>query len=187
MLTVKKVCQDTETKMEQCQETLVKKYVTIRGGRANPEMVSSIKVNCYGSLMELSKLANISAPEPRLIVIEPWDKSVLEDVKKALIASNLGANPIDDGSLIRVSLAPLTEERREEMAKLIKQLAEETKVSIRNFRREAREQLEKMEQEKEISEDEKIRAGKEIQSLTDKHIEATDKLKDSKVEEIKKV
>ncbi|MBE0477619.1 ribosome recycling factor [Candidatus Aerophobetes bacterium] len=187
MSPLKKIYQDTKKKMEQCREALVKKYATMRGGRANPEMVSSIKVECYGSRMELSQLSSISIPEARLIVVEPWDKSILEDIKKAILASNLGANPSDDGNLIRISLPPLSEERREELARLIRQWAEEAKVTIRNFRREAREQIEKMEQEKEISEDEKIRAEKEIQSLTDECIEAMDELKDKKVEEVKKI
>lgn len=187
MLPVKKIHQDTRKKMEQCKEALTKKYITMRGGRANPEMVNRIKVDCYGSKMDLSQLANISIPEPRLIIIEPWDKSILENIKKAVLASNLGANPSDDGNLIRISLPPLTEERREELAKIIKEWAEEAKVTVRNFRREARERIGKMEQEKEISEDKKVRAEKEIQLLTDEYVGTVDKLRDKKVEEIKKV
>lgn len=187
MLPIKKIKQDARKKMEQCREALGEKYATMRGGRANPEMVNRIKVDCYGSKMNLSQLANISVPEPRLIIIEPWDKSIMENIKKAVLASNLGVNPSDDGNLIRISLPPLTEERREELARVIKEWAEESKVTVRNIRRDAREQIEKMEQDKEISEDEKVRAEKEIQSLTDEHVEAIDELKDKKVEEIKKV
>jgi len=150
-------------------------------------MVSGIKVDCYGSKMLLSHLATISVPEPRLIVIEPWDKSIIGNIKKALLTSDLGVNPSDDGNLIRISLPPLTEERREEIARLVKQWAEETKVIIRNIRREAREQIEEMEKSKEISEDEKRRAEKDIQSLTDEYIKIIDELQDRKVEEVKKV
>jgi len=187
MLPVKKIYQEAKERMQQCQEALKKRYATMRGGRATPEMVSGIKVECYGSKMNLSQLASISVPEPRLIVIEPWDKSILENVKKALLTSELGVNPTDDGNLIRISLPPLTEERREELARLIRQWAEEAKVTVRNIRRDAREQLEKMEEDKEISEDEKRRAEKEIQSLTDEYMEIIDELRDKKVEEIKKV
>jgi len=187
MLPLKKTLREAEEKMQQCTEVLKKRYATMRGGRATPEMVSGIKVECYATKMNLSQLANISTPEPRLIVIEPWDKSIIENIKKAIMASDLGVNPSDDGNLIRVPLPPLTEERREELAKLIKQWAEEAKIAIRNIRREIREQIEKMEEEKEISEDEKKRAEKEIQSLTDRYIEVVDELRDKKVEEIKKI
>lgn len=187
MLPVKEIYKQAKDDMEQAKQALVKKYTTMRGGRANPEMVNSITVQCYGSRMDLSQLANISIPEARLIVIEPWDKSILGDIKKAILASNLGANPSDDGNLIRISLPPLTEERREKLAKMIRERAEESKIGIRNTRREARDQIEKMEQDKEISEDEKIRAEKEIQSLTDEYIEAVDELRDQKVDEIMKV
>jgi len=187
MLPIKKIYQQTKEKMEQTKEALKKKYATMRGGRATPEMVSGIKVDCYGSKMPLSQLANISIPEPRLIVIEPWDKSILENIKKALLASELGVNPTDDGNLIRVVLPPLTEERREEIAKIIRQWAEEAKVNIRNIRREAREKIEEMEENKEISEDEKRRAEKEVQSITDEYMKTIDELRDKKVEEIKKV
>ena len=187
MLPIKKIHQEARKKMEQSKEALVKRYATMRGGRATPDMVSGIRVDCYGSKMSLSHLATISVPEPRSIVIEPWDKSIIENIKKALLTSDLGVNPSDDGNLIRISLPPLTEERREEIAKLIKQWAEETKVIIRNIRREAREQVDQMEKNKEISEDEKRRAEKEIQSLTDEYIKKIDELQDRKVEEVKKI
>ena len=187
MSPVKKVYQQTKQSMEQCREALQKKYATLRGGRARPEMLNGIKVECYGSKMPLSQLASISVPEPRLVVIEPWDKSIFNHIKKALLTSDLGVNPTDDGSLIRIVLPALTEERREELAKLIRQWAEEVKVTIRGGRREAREHLDKIEEDKDISEDEKRRAEKEIQSLTDEYIESIDKMREKKVEEIKKV
>lgn len=187
MLSTDKVYKQTKEKMEQSKETLLDKYSTMRGGRATPDMVSGIKVECYGSRMPLTQLANISAPEPRLIVIEPWDKSIIKDVEKALLASDLGINPSNDGNLIRVPLPPLTEERREEIAKIIKEWAEETKVAIRNIRREARDSVGKMEEDKEISEDERRRAEKNIQSLTDDYMATIEELREKKVEEIMKV
>lgn len=187
MTPIKKIYQEAKNKMEQSKQALIKKYATTRGGRATPDMVSGIKVDCYQSRMPLSQLATVSVPEPRSIVIEPWDKSIIENIKKALLTSDLGVNPSDDGNLIRISLPPLTEERREEIARLIKQWAEETKVIIRNIRREARDEIEKLEKDKEISEDEKIRAEKDIQSLTDQYVEEIDRIQEKKVEEVKKV
>jgi len=187
MLPLDKIYKEAKKKMEQSKQALMKKYSTMRGGRATPDMVSGIKVECYGSQMPLAQLANISAPEPRLIVIEPWDKSIIKNIEKALLSSDLGVNPSNDGNLIRVPLPPLTEERREEIAKIIRQWAEEVKIAIRNIRREARDEIAKMEENKEISEDEKRRAEKEIQSLTDEYMEAIDQLRDRKVEEIKKL
>ena len=137
--------------------------------------------------MTLQQLANISVPEPRLIVIEPWDKSLIENIKKAILVSDLGINPIDDGSFIRLSVPPLTEERREELAKLVKQWGEEARISLRNLRREARERIEEMERDKEISEDDKHRAQKNIQSLTDEFIENIEKMQNHKVEEVRKI
>jgi len=187
MTPIKKIIEATRKKMEQSKEALAKRYSTMRGGRATPDMVSGIRVECYGSKMPLAHLATISTPDARTIVIEPWDKSIIENIKKALLASDLGVNPSDDGNLIRISLPPLTEERREEIAKLIRQWAEEAKVTIRNIRREAREKIEELEENKEISEDEKRRAEKEIQSLTDEYVKVIDELQEKKVEEVKKV
>lgn len=187
MLPLKKIHQETREKMEQSKNALIKRYATMRGGRATPDMVSGIKVECYNSRIPLSQLASISVPEARLIVIEPWDKSTIENIKRAILVSDLGVNPSDDGNLIRLSFPPLTEERREEIAKIVKQWAEETKITIRNIRREAREQIEQMEKDKQISEDDKKRAEKDIQSLTDDYIKKIEELQNKKVEEVKKI
>jgi ribosome recycling factor len=173
--------------MEQSIEALRKRYSSTRGGRASPEMVSGIKVECYGSHMPLSHVANISAPESRLIVVEPWDKTILDAVRKAILASDLGINPTDDGNIIRLAIPPLTQDRREELAKLIRQWAEEAKVSIRGARRDARSEVDRLEHAKELSEDDKIRADKELQELTDKCVALIDELRDDKVEEIMKI
>ena len=184
---IKQIIEQTGEKMQQGEEALSRRYSTMRGGRAHAELVNGIKVNCYGSKMTLQQLANISVPEPRLIVIEPWDKSLIENIKKAILVSDLGINPIDDGSFIRLSVPPLTEERREELAKLVKQWGEEARISLRNLRREARERIEEMERDKEISEDDKHRAQKNIQSLTDEFIENIEKMQNHKVEEVRKI
>ena len=107
-----KIYEETKKKMEEVKESLVKRYSTIRGGRAHIELVQDIKVNCYGSRMSLNQLSNLSVPEPRMIIIEPWDKSIITDIEKAILTSNLGINPTNDGNIIRLALPPLTEERR---------------------------------------------------------------------------
>jgi len=187
MVPVKQVYEETKKKMEQSREALAKRYATMRGGRARADLVSEIKVDCYGSKLPINQLSTISVPEPRLIVIEPWDKSLIENIKKAILTANLGINPSDDGNFIKLPLPPLTEERREEIVKFVKQWAEESKISIRNLRREAREKIEEMEKNKDISEDEKKRAEKDIQSLTDEFISKMEELQDKKAEEIRKV
>jgi len=187
MPVVKRIYKGAEKNMEQSIEALRKRYSATRGGRASPEMLNGIQVECYGSRMPLSHVASISAPESRLIVVEPWDKTILEAVRKAILASDLGINPSDDGSLIRLSVPPLTQERREELAKLIRQWAEETKVSIRASRRDARAEVDKLEHAKELSEDDKVRADKELQELTDRYVAVVDELRNGKVEEVTKV
>jgi len=184
---IKQIYQESKGRMEQIREALIKRYATMRGGRARADMVSEIKVDCYGSRMPIKQLCNISVPEPRLIVIEPWDKSLIKNIEKAVMSSDLGINPSNDGNVIRLVIPTLTEERREELAKVVKQWAEETRVSIRKVRREAREEIEEMEKEKEISEDEKRRAEKDIQSLTDDFMEEIDKLQEQKVSQVRQV
>jgi len=181
---IKEVIEETEKKMQHVEEALSRRYSTMRGGRARAELVNGIKVDCYGSKMSLQQLANISVPEPRLIVIEPWDKSLIENIKKAILMSDLGINPTDDGSFIRLSVPPLTEERRQELAKLVRQWGEEARISLRNLRREAREKIEEMERDKKISEDDKHRAQKDVQSLTDEFMENIGKMQNHKVEEV---
>jgi len=173
--------------MEEVKKSLVRRYSTIRGGRGNIELVSDIKVNCYGSRIPLNRLSNISVPEPRLIIIEPWDRSIIKEIEKAILTSNLGVNPTSDGNIIRIVLPPLTEERRKEIAKIVNKWGEETKVLIRNLRREAREKIEELEKKKEISEDDKKRGEKEIQMLTDNFIEEITEIQKKKVKDIQEI
>jgi len=181
---LKQLLQDTKKGMKEAEAALGRRYATMRGGRARPEMVNAIRADCYGSKIPLQQLATISVPEPRLIVIEPWDKSLIQAVKKALMASDLSITPTDDGNLIRLAVPPLTEERRGELARMVKQWAEEVRVSLRHLRRDARETVEKMEADKELSEDEKHRYFKEIQSLTDEFMGRVNEAQDAKVDEI---
>ncbi|MBA7494432.1 Ribosome-recycling factor [subsurface metagenome] len=184
---LKEICQESKERMEESIRSLSERYARMRGGRARVDLVSGIKVDCYGSRMSLEQISNISIPEPRLIVIEPWDKSVLGPVEKAILASDLGINPTNDGTIIRLAIPPLTEERRERLAKMIKQWAEETRVRVRNVRRESRGKISDLEKNKEISEDEKKRAEKDIQILTDDFIKEIDEIQERKVKEISRV
>ncbi len=184
---LKEICQESKERMEESIRSLSERYARMRGGRARVDLVSGIKVDCYGSRMNLEQISNISIPEPRLIVIEPWDKSVLGSIEKAILASDLGINPTNDGTIIRLAVPPLTEERRERLAKMIKQWAEETRVRVRNVRREARGKISDLEKNKEISEDEKKRAEKDIQTLTDDFIKEIDEIQEKKVKEISQV
>ena len=181
---VKETYEKAKKKMQQTVRNLADRYARMRSERARADLVKGIKVDCYGSKMSLEQLSNISIPEPRLIVIEPWDKTILDNVEKAILASDLGINPSNDGNIIRLAVPPLTEERREGIAKLARQWAEETRVSIRNLRREARTKIDDLEKKKDISEDEKRRADKDIQALTDDFINEIDERQERKVKEI---
>ncbi len=187
MASTKQIYEEIKKKMEQSRQALAKRYATMRGGRARADLISEIKVDCYGSKLPINQLSTISVPDPQLIIVEPWDKSLIEDIKRAILSANIGMNPSDDGNFIRLPLSPLTEERREEIVKFIKQWTEEAKVSIRNLRREAREKIEEIEKNKDISEDEEKRAEKDIQSLTDEFISKIEEIQNKKAEEILKV
>ncbi len=184
---LKEIYEESKKRMEESIHSLSERYARMRGGRARGDLVNGIKVDCYGSRMNLEQISNISVPEPRLIVVEPWDKSVLENIEKAILASDLGINPTNDGNVIRLAVPPLTEERRERLVKMIKQWAEEGRVSVRNVRREARGKISDLEKNKEISEDEKKRAEKDIQTLTDDFTKEIDEIQEKKVKEISQI
>ncbi len=184
---VNKIYEEASHKMDQSVQNLSGKYARMRGDRARVDLVEDIKVDCYGSKMNIKQLANISIPEPRLVVIEPWDKSILTHIERAILTSELGINPSNDGNMIRLSIPSLTEERREEIVRMVRQWGEETKVVIRNYRREAREKIEQLEKDNEISEDEMRRAQKEIQTLTDDFISRIDEMQEKKTKEVRQV
>lgn len=184
---VNKIYEEASHNMDQSVQSLRRRYARMRGDRARVDLVEDIKVDCYGSKMNIKQLANISIPEPRLVVIEPWDKSILTHIERAILTSELGINPSNDGNMIRLSIPSLTEERREEIVRMVKQWGEETKVVIRNYRREAREKVEQLEKDNEISEDEMRRAQKEIQTLTDDFISRIDEMQEKKTREVRQV
>ncbi len=183
----KEIYKETNKKMKNSVQSLVDRYTKMRGGRARVDMVSEVKVECYDSKMTLEELATISIPEPRLLIIEPWDKSILKNVEKAILTSDLGINPSNDGNVIRLVIPPLTEERRKGLGKLAGEWAEEVRVSVRNLRREARAKIEDLEKRKEISEDEKKRAEKDIQTLTDDFVNQIDEMQKMKAKQVSQI
>ncbi|MFC1904487.1 ribosome recycling factor [Chloroflexota bacterium] len=160
----------TSDKMVKSVEALKGELVTIRTGRATPSLIEHIKVEYAGAPISLNQIAGISAPEARLLVIQPWDKGSLRSIEKAIMTSDLGLNPASDGSVIRLAIPPLTEERRQELIRVVRKRIEERKVLIRNLRRDAMNELKELEKNKDISQDEHKRAQNQLQKLTDSSI-----------------
>jgi len=177
----------TKDKMFKSFEALLHQYSKIRTGRASASVLDDVRINYYGQPTPVKQLCNISIPEPRTIVVQPWDKTTLGEIEKAILAANLGITPENDGNVIRLPFQPLTEEKRREIVKSLKKLAEETRVAIRNTRRDANEHAKKMEKDSQISEDEQKKLLKEIQDLTDEWIKKTDEVEKSKEKEILEV
>lgn len=173
-----------ESKMTKSFDALGRDLAAIRAGRANPHVLDKIKVDYYGTPTPLQQVGNISVPEARMIVIQPWEKSLLKAIEKAILTSDLGINPTNDGTCIRLVFPELTEERRKELAKDVKKKGEGAKVAIRNIRRDANDTFKKMEKGGEISEDDQKVAEEKIQKLTDKMIEKVDKAVEVKTKEI---
>ncbi len=170
--------------MNNTLDALEKQFMKIRTGRASTALLDGIKVNCYDTQMPLDQVASLSVPESRLIIIKPWDQSIIGDIEKSILKSELGLTPMNDGKIIRISIPPLTEERRKELAKLAKKMAEEGKISLRTHRREANELFKELKNEKEISEDEMFRYQDEVQKITDDFIKKTDAITAEKEKEI---
>ncbi|MBD3337331.1 MAG: ribosome recycling factor [Candidatus Eisenbacteria bacterium] len=174
----------TEDRMQKSLEALRQEFTSVRTGRATPALLDGVRVDYYGSPVPLRQIASVSAPEPRLLVVQPYDKSAMGDVERAIQKADLGLNPSNDGQLIRIPIPALTEERRQDLVRQVKKTAEEFKVSVRNIRRDSIEELRKQEKDKEISEDEMHRGQSEIQKLTDSYIEKVDEMLSGKEKEI---
>ncbi|MGA1794267.1 MAG: ribosome recycling factor [bacterium] len=183
----KELQKETRNKMDLAIDALKHEFGSLRTGRASASLLDGIKVEYYNSLSPLNQLATISVPESRLLVIQPWDPSSLANIEKAILKSDLGLNPSNDGKVIRLSIPMLTEERRKQLVKVVKNAAEECRISIRNSRRESNEKLKKMEKDKQITEDDYHNGLKEIQNLTDEYIGKVDELLDNKEKEILEV
>jgi len=183
-MNTREIIQKAEENMKKVISSCMREFSTVRTGRASPAIVEGIHVDYYGTPTMLKQLANISIPDARLIVIQPWDISAIGEIEKAIIASNLGITPNNDGKLIRLAVPALSKERREELAKLVKKMAEESRVSLRTIRRDANESVNKLEDDKAISEDDKFKSQDTIQKLTDKYIAEIDKVLAEKEKEI---
>lgn len=185
--TAKEVIRGVEHKMKKTIESTEREFTTIRTGRAHTSLVEGVKVNCYDTSMPLKQLASISTPEPKLIVIQPWDRSILGNVEKAILASELGITPNNDGKVIRISIPSLTQERRDELNKVLKKIAEEGKISLRTARRTANDEIDKLEKNKVMTEDEKFQHKDKIQKLIDRYSKEIDEHLAGKEKEIQEI
>ena len=178
------IIRQTEDRMKKSLSALEEEFNTLRTGRASPALFDKIRVEYYGNPTPLNQVATISVPEARLVVIQPWEKSIIGDIEKAIQKSELSVNPSNDGKVIRINIPPLTEERRKEYVKVAKNMAEQSRVSIRNVRRDANDELKKAQKDGALSEDELKRAEDDVQKLTDRYVDDVNTLLEAKEKEI---
>ena len=171
---IKDIIKHSEEKMKKTVSVLVSDLQTLKAGRANPTMLDKIQVEYYGSMCPLNQVANVSAPEPRVLMITPWEKPLLKNNKKAILKSDLGLNPSNDGSVIRLIIPELTEETRKNLVKTVKKYGEESKVAVRSIRRDANEKIKALKKEADISEDEIKKGEEDVQKVTDIYIKDID-------------
>ncbi|MCM8760862.1 MAG: ribosome recycling factor [Candidatus Omnitrophica bacterium] len=183
-MTVKEILHETENKMKKTVEATNREFSTVRTGRASGALVEGLRVDYYGTPTPLKQLAAITTPDARLIVIQPWDKNSLAEIEKTIMKSEIGITPTNDGKVIRLSIPPLTQERRAELDKILKKIAEDGHISIRTARHTAIEAVRKLEKDKLITEDERFKGQEDIQKLTDKYIKEIDNLLAAKEKEI---
>ncbi|ANA40142.1 MULTISPECIES: ribosome recycling factor [Geobacter] len=183
----KDVINDMKSHMEKSVESLRREYQKVRTGRANTGLLDEIRVDFYGNPSPLNQVATLAVPEPRTITIQPWEAKMISVIEKAILNANLGFTPSNDGKLIRISLPPLTEERRKEIVKSLKKTAEDAKIAIRNIRRDAIDGLKKLEKDKKISEDDLKRAEKEVQDVTNVYVAKVDEVLAHKEKEVMEV
>ncbi|HEU4965113.1 MAG TPA: ribosome recycling factor [Bacilli bacterium] len=184
---VNDLLKNLDERMDKALGNVKREFATVRAGRANPAMLDRVQVDYYGTPTPINQLANVSIPEPRQLVIQPWDKSALADIERAIIKSDLGITPSNDGSVIRLVIPQLTEQRRKDLAKQVKGLAEDGRVAVRNIRRDVNDDLKKAEKNGDISEDDSRRAQEKVQATTDRFIGEIDKLLTAKEQEILEV
>ncbi len=178
---------NTDAKMRKAIEALRRELATIRTGRATPALLDNVRVDYYGVPTPVSKIANISVPEARVMIIQPWDRSSLTLIEKAILKSDLGLNPMNDGNILRLKIPPLTEERRKELVRVVRKRVEEGRVELRNLRRAALEELKEVERTKQISQDEQKRAQEQLQRLIDSFVREVDQIGQAKEEELMEV
>jgi ribosome recycling factor len=178
------IYQETKEHMAKSVKALGNEFKKVRTGRASLAILDGIRVDYYGTLTPLNQMASLSVPESRLITIQPWDVSVIKEIEKALLKSDLGLTPSNDGKIIRISIPPLTEERRKELVKVIHKISEEHKIAVRNIRRDSNDLLKSLKKEGDISEDDAFKAQDEVQKITDEHIKEIDDITKEKEKEI---
>jgi len=178
------IYKDSKDKMEKVNANLKQELSRLRTGRATPALLDGIKVEYYGSLTPINQVANISVPDPKLIVIQPWDHNAIAAIEKGIIKSDLGLNPQSDGKVVRVPIPALTDERRKDLVKLVKKLGEDSKVTVRNIRRQANDSIKAEEKKKSIGEDESKKGQEQVQKFTDEYIAQIDKILEAKEKEI---
>jgi ribosome recycling factor len=184
---LKEIYRESDSRMNKTLEALGRELAGIRTGKATTNMLDGIKVDYYGNPTPLKQVASVTAPDPRLLVVQPWEKSLIPEITKAIQKADLGLNPISEGGVIRLPIPPLTEERRREMVKLVKKFGEDAKVSIRNIRRDSIEVLKKAEKDGRITEDELHQGQKRLQETTDSHINKIDRIVEAKDTEVMEV
>ncbi|MBA13188.1 MAG: ribosome recycling factor [SAR202 cluster bacterium] len=187
MTSIDETLKSTTDRMDKSVDALKRELSSVRTGRASSGLVENIKVECYGTTTPLNQLSSINIPEARTILIEPWDKSILEDIEKSILKSDIGLNPTNDGTLIRINIPPLTEERRKEMVKLVGNIVEQSYVAIRNIRRDSLETFRTLEKNKEISQDESRKAQEELQKLTEYKSKSIDEIKVQKETDVMEI
>lgn len=174
----------TKERMEKCLDSLDRDYQVIRAGRANPKVLSNVMVEYYGTPTPLNQMAAVSSPEPRLLVVQPWDASTLKDIEKAINIADIGINPQNDGKVIRLNFPQLTEEHRKTLVKDVSKRGEEAKVAIRNVRRDSMDDIKKLKKDNQITEDDQKDGEKELQNITDKYIKQVDEMVKAKEDEV---
>lgn len=183
----KSVIADLEVKMKKTLDVFYQNFASIRSGRANPAMLDAVRVDYYGTPTPLKQLANITVPDPKMLVISPWDVSTLKLIEKAILESDIGITPIIDGKAIRLAVPTLTRERREELIKISHKIAEESRVALRSLRRDGNERIKVLEKDKKITEDESFKSQADIQKLTDKYIQLIDQTQSQKEKELSQI
>lgn len=186
-MTAEQILKDSEERMKKSVEVLKHEFSTLRTGKASPALLDTIHVEMYGANMPVKAVANITTPDPRTLVITPFDKTSLPKIEKAILKSELGITPNNDGQVIRLTIPLMTEERRKDLVKLAKKMAEESKIAIRNIRRDGNDQIKRMEKAHEIREDESIRWQEKLQKITDQHIKNVEDILSHKEKEIMEV
>ena len=180
----KAVVQETDTKMKKSIESMRREFSEVRTGRAHPGLIEGLHIDYYGTLTLLKQVASITIPDPKTIVIQPWDVTAIPEIEKAINNSKLGVTPMNDGKIVRISIPPLSEERREEMKRTCRDMSEKGKVSLRTIRRDANDKIKKMLTDKTMSEDENFKTQEEIQKLTDRYIKDIDQMLEDKNKEL---